>query len=86
MALFTASKKLGSLQLRLLGTYLGFLVNYAGVDLNITVVTVELASAGIMPSSQEISRMWVNMVRWLGNEIPRLPSKTTNNILQKNQS
>ena len=66
-----APKKLGNLQLRLLGTYPGSLGNYAGVDLDIPVVTVELASAGIMPSDHEISRMWVDMIRWLRQEIPK---------------
>ncbi|MGS2718889.1 M14 family zinc carboxypeptidase [Eionea flava] len=67
-----APKRLGNLQLRLLGTYPGSLGNYAGVDLNIPVVTVELASAGIMPSDQEITRMWVDIVRWLKREVPKL--------------
>ena len=66
-----APKQLGGLQLRLLGTYPGSLGNYAGVDLGIPVVTVELPSAGIMPSSKEISRMWVDIVRCLRREIPR---------------
>lgn len=66
-----APKQLGKLQLRLLGTYPGSLGNYAGVDLGIPVVTVELASAGIMPSAKEISRMWVDIVRWLRREIPK---------------
>lgn len=68
----SAPKRLGSLQLRLLGTYPGSLGNYAGVDLNIPVVTVELASAGIMPSEAEVGRMWVDIVRWLKKEIPKL--------------
>lgn len=67
-----APKRLGNLQLRLLGTYPGSLGNYAGVDLNIPVVTVELASAGIMPSNREITRMWVDIVRWLKREVPKL--------------
>lgn len=67
----TAPKKLGRLQLRLLGTYPGSLGNYAGVDLDIPVVTVELASAGIMPTQAEVSRMWVDIVRWLKTEIPK---------------
>jgi protein MpaA len=71
-----APKRLGNLQLRLLGTYPGSLGNYAGFDLNIPVVTVELASAGIMPSEAEISKMWVDMIRWLKKEIP---SKNTSN-------
>ena len=66
-----APKQLGGLQLRLLGTYPGSLGNYASVDLGIPVVTLELPSAGIMPSSKEISRMWVDIVRWLRREIPR---------------
>lgn len=68
----SAPKRLGNLQLRLLGTYPGSLGNYAGVDLNIPVVTVELASAGIMPSEKEVGRMWVDIVRWLKQEIPKL--------------
>lgn len=67
----TAPKKLGSLNLWRLGTYPGSLGNYAGVDLNIPVVTIELASAGTLPSSQEISRMWVDLVRWLKREVPK---------------
>ncbi len=67
-----APRKLGALQLRLLGTYPGSLGNYAGVDLGIPVVTVELASAGIMPSNQEISRMWIDIVRWLKREVPKV--------------
>jgi len=71
-----APKKLGALQLRQLGTYPGSLGNYAGVDLNIPVVTVELASAGSMPSQREISTMWVDLVRWLVREVPK---RTGNN-------
>lgn len=67
-----APKKLGKLQLRLLGTYPGSLGNYAGGDLDIPVVTVELASAGIMPSDSEISGMWIDIVRWLRQEIPKM--------------
>ena len=67
----TAPKKLGSLHLRRLGTYPGSLGNYAGVDLDIPVVTVELASAGSLPSSREVTRMWVDLVRWLKREVPK---------------
>jgi hypothetical protein len=66
-----APQKLGKLQLRLLGTYPGSLGNYAGVDLDIPVVTVELASAGIMPTDKEVSRMWVDIVKWLRKEVPK---------------
>jgi protein MpaA len=67
----TAPKKVGRLKLHLLGTYPGSLGGYAADDLNIPVVTIELASAGIMPSQQEISRMWIDMVRWLRKEVPK---------------
>ena len=70
-----APSRLGALRLRQLGTYPGSLGNYAGVDLELPVVTVELASAGIMPSDKEISRMWIDLVRWLKREVPKQREK-----------
>ena len=67
---------LGPLHLRLLGTYPGSLGNFAGEQLNIPVVTVELPYAGIMPSDREISRIWVDLVAWLKHNIPRKPGLT----------
>lgn len=67
----TPPAKLGKLKLRRLGTYPGSLGNYGGSTLNVPVVTVELASAGIMPSANEISAMWVDLVRWLRSEVPK---------------
>lgn len=67
----TPPSKLGKLKLRRLGTYPGSLGNYGGSTLNVPVVTVELASAGIMPSSAEISSMWIDLVRWLRSEVPK---------------
>lgn len=64
-----APKNLGKLQLRQLGTYPGSLGNYAGVDLNIPIVTIELPSAGSMPNKNEISSMWVDLIRWLVENI-----------------
>ncbi len=60
-----APKKLGHLYLNLLGTYPGSLGNYAGTQKEIPVVTIELPYAGILPSSLQISRIWVDLVRWL---------------------
>jgi protein MpaA len=79
----TAPKKLGSLRLWRLGTYPGSLGNYAGVDLGIPVVTIELASAGSMPSKREISHMWIDLVRWLKKEVPkqRLGKRAAQNAL-----
>ena len=62
---------LGSLHLHLLGTYPGSLGNFAGIQLNIPVVTVELPHAGIMPSKAEVNRIWVDLVRWLKFNIPK---------------
>lgn len=74
-----APQKLGSLNLWRLGTYPGSLGNYAGVNLGIPVVTIELASAGTMPSKREISRMWVDLVRWLKREVPKQRLATRHN-------
>ena len=63
-------KHLGPLHLHLLGTYPGSLGNFAGKHLNIPVVTVELPYAGIMPSKNEISRIWVDLIAWLRRNVP----------------
>lgn len=63
--------KLGRLYLRELGIYPGSLGNYAGVAKNIPVVTIELPSAGIMPSDNEIESMWSDLVAWLQREVPK---------------
>lgn len=57
--------RLGSLHLKLLGTYPGSLGRYAGVENNIPVVTIELPSAGIMPSYREQRAIWMDLVQWL---------------------
>jgi len=61
----SAPSNFGSLHLRRLGVFPGSLGNYAGLDMKIPVVTVELESAGIMPSPAEINNMWVDLVQWL---------------------
>ena len=60
-----APYKLGRLYLNLLGTYPGSLGRYAGVELGIPVVTIELPYAGIMPKRKEISDIWTDLVSWL---------------------
>lgn len=60
-----ALEKIGDLYLHELGVYPGPLVNYAGLGLGIPVVTLELPSAGIMPSDDQIQRMWIDMPNWL---------------------
>lgn len=62
-------KKLGHLYLNLLGTYPGSLGNYAGVVRGIPVVTVELASAGSMPSARQQDKIWQDLLTWLDEKI-----------------
>lgn len=65
--------KLGRLYLNLLGTYPGSLGNYAGVQKQIPVVTIELPYAGIMPKPAEVADIWKDLVRWLSRNLPSLP-------------
>ncbi len=57
--------RLGPLQLKLMGTYPGSLGRYAGVHNSLPVVTIELPSAGSMPSIEARRAIWVDLVRWL---------------------
>lgn len=60
-----APKHLGALHLKVLGTYPGSLGNYAGIQLGKPVITIELPHAGIMPTKEHISKIWVDLVQWL---------------------
>jgi len=60
-----APKRIGYLYKNLMGTYPGSLGNYAGIQKGIPVITIELPNAGIMPSKQQISRYWTDLVKWL---------------------
>lgn len=61
--------KLGRLYLNLLGTYPGSLGNFAGVQREIPVVTIELPYAGIMPTPSEVAHIWRDLVSWLRRNI-----------------
>ncbi|MEO2177058.1 MAG: M14 family zinc carboxypeptidase [bacterium] len=65
----SAPDVLGTLHLHKLGVYPGSLGNYAGIDKQTPIVTVELASAGIMPAKREIDSMWRDLVRWLRGQL-----------------
>ncbi len=73
---------LGPLYLNLLGTYPGSLGNYAGLRLDIPVVTIELPYAGIMPKPHETSRIWVDLVKWLKDERPPRGNRRTAKIAE----
>ncbi|MBE0597401.1 MAG: succinylglutamate desuccinylase/aspartoacylase family protein, partial [Desulfuromonadales bacterium] len=66
----TAPQRLGRLHLHLLGTFPGSLGNYAALQLRIPVVTIELPSAGRLPSPQEISAIWHDLGTWLAKNLP----------------
>jgi len=62
---------IGYLHLRLIGVYPGSLGNFAGVQHEIPVITVELPYAGIMPTQTQISDMWRDLINWLRHNIPK---------------
>jgi len=62
---------LGQLHVQLLGTYPGSLGKFAGEQLKIPVITIELPHAGIMPDQLEQSRIWMDLIRWLKIHIPK---------------
>jgi len=61
----TPPEKLGSLYLRRMGTFPGSLGRYGSEDLGIPVLTLELPSAGIMPTEQEQSEIWQDLYDYL---------------------
>lgn len=65
LQLNTAPKSLGKLHLNLLGTYPGSLGNYAGINRNIPVITLELPHAWEMPSQKDSDLIWQDIVGWL---------------------
>lgn len=69
-------QKLGALHLRLIGVYPGSLGNSAGIQHKIPVITVELPYAGIMPSPQQTSKMWTDLIHWLCYNIPKEETMT----------
>ena len=76
-----APQSIGKLHLHELGVYPGSLGNYGGIDLKLPVVTLELPSAGIMPSPREIQAMWKDLNSWLLRE--RLQALTRPKATQK---
>lgn len=69
LALRTAPRSLGKLHLNLLGTYPGSLGNYAGINRNIPVITLELPHSWEMPSELETTQIWEDIVSWLKKNV-----------------
>ena len=64
-------ERLGPLHLKQMGTYPGSLGRFAGVHLGLPVVTLELPSAGIMPTAADQHRVWIDLVAWLRRNVPQ---------------
>ncbi len=62
--------RFGYLHLHQLGTYPGSLGNFAGINIGIPVITLELPHAGIMPTQQQQQRIWADMLTWLEKNLP----------------
>lgn len=56
--------QVGNLKLKSLGTFPGSLGRYAGEDLNIPVMTVELKSSRKMPRRSDVYSMWQDIENW----------------------
>lgn len=69
-------KRFGYLRLHQLGTYPGSLGNYAGTNLNLPVITLELPHAGIMPTPAQSDRVWSDMLAWLDKNLVRQPPQS----------
>ena len=69
LILNSAPKTLGKLHLNLLGTYPGSLGNYAGINRNIPVITLELPHAWEMPTKDESTKIWEDIVAWLRENV-----------------
>lgn len=63
-------RRFGPLWLNQLGTYPGSLGRWAGIHLELPVVTIELPSAGIMPTPAQQEAVWVDLIRYLKKRLP----------------
>ncbi|WP_293777940.1 DUF2817 domain-containing protein [uncultured Oxalicibacterium sp.] len=64
-------RKFGRLLLNRVGIYPGSLGNYSGVHKNVPVITIELPNAQKMPPRAEVRRIWVDMLRWINENVER---------------
>lgn len=62
-------RKFGRLLLNRVGIYPGSLGNYSGVHKNVPVITIELPNAQKMPPKAEVRRIWVDMLRWINENV-----------------
>lgn len=67
----TPPRKLGFLNLSELGTYPGSLGSYAGVELGMPVITLELPHSNNMPTPSQSARIWTDLLTWLDANLPK---------------
>ncbi|MBF0311392.1 MAG: murein peptide amidase A [Magnetococcales bacterium] len=65
----TPPKRLGRLTLSPMGTFPGSLGRYAGLELKIPVITIELENAGVLPPPAEVQEIWSDLIRWLRTHV-----------------
>ena len=68
-------ERLGNIYLSLLGTYPGSLGRYAGENLKIPIITIELPNAGILPSERQGQRIWMDLVSWIRKHVRDRPQR-----------
>lgn len=73
----TPPSGLGGLGLRRLGNFPGTLGNFGGVQNRTPVITIELSSSARLPSGEEMSSIWRDLVRWLIHNVPVEPDMNT---------
>ena len=66
----------GPLQLKILGTYPGSMGRYIGVHKNLSMLTVELKHAGIMPSKKDIDHIWTDILEWINEKVVNRAAST----------
>jgi hypothetical protein len=64
-------QRFGYLRLQPLGIYPGSLGNYAGTNLVLPTITLELPNARLMPTVSQSQRIWADMLTWLEQNLPK---------------
>jgi protein MpaA len=67
--------RFGRLSLNRLGVYPGSMGNYSGLFKQIPVITIELPNANSMPSLRDQQAMWVDMLKWMKQNIEDAPGR-----------
>ena len=81
-----APQRIGMLHRHFLGIYPGSLGNYAGLHKGIPVITLELPHSWTLPTSKQISHMWIDLVRWLKRNVPNVNKKKVAKLGNRPQS